>query len=79
MEKGQKWRIGVVGATGYVGVELLRILAGHRFFEVTHIVSKSYSGRSFSDVYPAFRGVNDLMLYELDADMLAEKCDLVRI
>ena len=77
MNKGKVWRIGVVGATGYVGAELLRILAGHRFFEVTHLVSKSYAGKRLSDVYPAFRSVNDLVLHELDADMLAEHCDLV--
>ena len=75
MEK--KWRIGIVGATGYVGVELLRILAGHRRFDVTHLVSKSYAGRTMSDVYPAFRGVNDLVLQELDPDRLARDCDLV--
>lgn len=77
MKNEKAFRIGIVGATGYVGVELLRILARHRLFTVTHLVSKSYAGKRLSDVYPAFRGVNDLELHELDADELAGACDLV--
>ncbi len=70
-------RIGIVGATGYVGVELIRILAGHRRLRLTHLVSQSYVGKTLSDVYPAFRQVVDLPLQALDPDRLAAECDLV--
>lgn len=70
-------RIGIVGATGYVGVELIRILAAHRRFSLTHLVSQSYVGKTLSDIYPAFRHVVDLPLLALDPDRLAADCDIV--
>ena len=72
-----KLRIGIVGATGYVGVELARLLACHRGFNVTRMVSQSYAGQRFSDIYPAFSKLTDLELSALDVDDLAAHCDLV--
>ncbi len=70
-------RIGIIGATGYVGVELVRLLAGIPHFELAVLNSKSYTGKLFSEVYPAFRGLVDLPLTEADPDTLAESCDIV--
>lgn len=70
-------RIGIIGATGYVGVELVRILAMHPHFRMTVLNSRSYTGKRFSDVYPAFRGLVDLELTEPDPDGLAAACDIV--
>lgn len=75
MEK--KLGIGIIGATGYVGMELIRLLAGHRRFELTRLVSQSYVGKRFSEIYPAFAHVVDLPLEELDIDRLAGDCDFV--
>lgn len=72
-----KTRIGIVGATGYVGMELVRLLAGHRRFELTSLVSQSYAGKSFADVYPSFAHLVDQKLQELDLDQLAKDCDIV--
>jgi N-acetyl-gamma-glutamyl-phosphate reductase len=72
-----KMRLGIVGATGYVGMELLRLLAGHRGFEITRLVSQSYAGQAFSDIYPAFRGLIDTKLTDLNVQDLAESCDIV--
>lgn len=72
-----KKRIGIVGATGYVGVELVRLLARHPGFELTRLVSQSYAGQRFAEVYPAFARLVDLPLSVLDVDDLAESCDLV--
>ena len=72
-----KTRIGIVGATGYVGMELVRLLAVHRGLEMTTLVSQSYAGKSFADVYPAFRRLTELKLSELDLDQLAADCDIV--
>ena len=45
-------KIGIVGATGYVGMEIVRLLAGHRDVTVTTVVSNSFAGKPYSSVYP---------------------------
>ncbi|MGB5339380.1 MAG: N-acetyl-gamma-glutamyl-phosphate reductase [Gammaproteobacteria bacterium] len=69
-------RAGVVGGTGYTGVELLRLLAGHPEVELTVITSRSESGRAVADLFPNLRGVIDLEFSPPDAKILAT-CDLV--
>ena len=72
-----KVKIGIIGATGYVGAELARLLCGHDRFEIGCLASQSFEGKPFSSVYPAFRGVLDLPCSGLDLDEIAEKCDIV--
>ena len=45
-----------MGATGYSGVELVRILLDHPKVELADLVSRSYVGQEFAQVFPAFRG-----------------------
>jgi len=77
MHQGDKYRIGIVGATGYVGMELVRLLGRHPGFRITALTSVSYEGRPFSEIYPAFTGVMDQTLRTADPDFLASACDLV--
>jgi len=70
-------RIGIVGATGYVGIELVRLLARHRRFQMTRLVSQSYAGRAFAEINPSMAHLVDLTLSALDVDDLAAACDLV--
>jgi len=72
-----KTRVGIVGATGYVGSEVVRFLAGHPFCRITVLSSRTYAGKTYSKVYPAFRGICDLMITEANTDNLAENCDIV--
>ena len=72
-----KIRIGMVGATGYVGSEMLSQLCKHPGVEITRLASQSYSGRLYSDVYPSFKRVLDLALADPDSDNWAADCDLV--
>lgn len=69
-------KVGIVGATGYTGVELLRLLAGHPEAEVTVITSRSEKGRPVADLYPNLRGVVELTFSVPNADELAN-CDVV--
>jgi N-acetyl-gamma-glutamyl-phosphate reductase len=69
-------KTGIVGGTGYTGVELLRILAVHPEVEVKCITSRSEAGMPVADMYPNLRGHFDLVFSEPDPDVLAE-CDLV--
>ena len=69
-------KTGIVGGTGYTGVELLRILAVHPDVEVKCITSRSEAGMPVADMYPNLRGHYDLAFSEPDPAVLAE-CDLV--
>ncbi|WP_278350729.1 N-acetyl-gamma-glutamyl-phosphate reductase [Marinobacter nauticus] len=69
-------KVGIVGGTGYTGVELLRILAVHPEAEVICITSRSEAGMPVADMYPNLRGHYDLEFSEPDVSVLAS-CDLV--
>jgi N-acetyl-gamma-glutamyl-phosphate reductase len=69
-------KVGIVGATGYTGAELLRLLAVHPEAEVTVITSRSQEGKPVADLYPSLRGIIDLTFSQPDVDQLAQ-CDVV--
>ena len=68
--------VGIVGGTGYTGVELLRLLAAHPQAQVTMITSRSEEGVSVADMYPNLRGVYDLRFSVPDIEKL-KTCDVV--
>jgi N-acetyl-gamma-glutamyl-phosphate reductase len=59
-------RVAVLGATGYAGVELVRLLSRHPEVEIVFLSSEQYRGRRASDVYPFLRGLVDLSLGAAD-------------
>ena len=63
-------KVGVVGAAGYAGVELVRLLISHPDFELTAITSNADAGQSLASVYPAFAGVCDLAFTTHDDPVL---------
>lgn len=69
-------KVGIVGGTGYTGVELLRLLAGHPQVEVSVITSRAEAGRPVADIYPNLRGHFDIAFSEPDLATLGA-CDLV--
>lgn len=69
-------KVGIVGGTGYTGVELLRLLASHEGAEVVAITSRAESGRRVDDLFPNLRGHYDLVFSEPDVKTLAA-CDIV--
>ena len=69
-------KVGIVGGTGYTGVELLRLLATHPHARVVQITSRSEAGRDVAELYGNLRGHLDLVFAEPDPKALAE-CDLV--
>lgn len=70
-------RVGIVGATGYTGAELVRVLAGHPEIELTILTSRNYAGEKFTRVYPAMAGVVDLVCEAFDPDRLCDQADIV--
>lgn len=69
-------KTGIVGATGYSGVELMRLLSAHPEAELVVVTSRSETGRSVSDLFPSLRGVVDLKYSDLDIKALSS-CDVV--
>jgi N-acetyl-gamma-glutamyl-phosphate reductase len=70
-------RVGVVGATGYTGAELVRILVGHPEVELTILTSRNYAGERFDRVYPAMAGIVNLVCEAFDLDRLTDRADFV--
>lgn len=71
-----KKKIGIVGATGYTGVELLRLLVNHPNVEITYITSRENAGSRVDAMFPNLRGYLDLAFSAPANEQLAE-CDLV--
>jgi len=72
----KRFRIGIVGGTGYTGVELLRLLAGHAHVEMVAITSRGERGRRVDELFANLRGHCDLVFTEPDVATLAD-CDIV--
>ncbi|MEA2030467.1 MAG: N-acetyl-gamma-glutamyl-phosphate reductase [candidate division Zixibacteria bacterium] len=61
-----KKSIAIIGATGYTGSELVRILINHPGVEIAAITSESHAGKRFSDIHPFFQGIADHTLIPSD-------------
>ncbi len=68
-------KAGVVGATGYAGAELVRLLTGHPQAELAAISSVSFTGQALSDIYPAYYHICDLVCGTQEE--VVEKSDVV--
>ncbi|MCR4436375.1 MAG: N-acetyl-gamma-glutamyl-phosphate reductase [Clostridiales bacterium] len=68
--------VGVIGATGYVGIEIVRLLAGHPGIHITSVVSQSFAGQKISDIYPHLKNVFDMECESLDIDKIAGSADI---
>jgi len=69
-------KAGIVGGTGYTGVELLRLLALHPNIELQAITSRGEAGTAVADIFPSLRGHVDLVFTSPD-DANLEACDVV--
>ena len=70
-------RVGIVGATGYAGAELVRIIAGHPEVELAVITSRQFAGVKFSTVYPSMTGMVDLLCEEFSVDLVCDRADIL--
>ncbi len=69
-------KVGIVGGTGYTGVELLRILSQHPEVTIEAITSRKEAGLGVAELFPSLRGRISLKFSE-PADASLDKCDLV--
>jgi len=70
-------RVGIVGATGFVAEELVRILMQHPAAQVVELVSSSHQGKRLDEIFPSFRGFAPLVLSSYDEIRLAAHCDVI--
>ena len=70
-------RAGILGITGYAGIELFRLLLGHPHVEITYGGTSSNAGKPIADLYPHLKGTTDLVCREIDIDAIASACDVV--
>ena len=70
-----KIKAGIIGATGYAGAELVRILLTHPEAEITAISSVSFEGKKLSDVYPSYKSLCDMECKTQDE--VVEKSDVI--
>jgi N-acetyl-gamma-glutamyl-phosphate reductase len=68
--------VAVLGATGYAGVELLRLLLQHKRVQLAVVTSQQYVGKRVSDIYPALAGKCDQVLETIDANQVAARSDV---
>ncbi|MFH1720564.1 MAG: N-acetyl-gamma-glutamyl-phosphate reductase [Patescibacteria group bacterium] len=73
----KKINVSIIGATGYTGLELLRLIVGHPHIELKFLVSASNSGKKISDVYPHLKNVCDMELTNPSLQKIAEESDCV--
>jgi N-acetyl-gamma-glutamylphosphate reductase len=68
-----KTRVGIIGATGYTGVELLRLLLHHPEVEVTALTSQKYAGLPVDQVFPSVMKYLPLKCEELNLEQVSKR------
>lgn len=69
--------VAIVGASGYTGVELARLLVAHPEVRITCLTSRQHAGVPFSDVFPSMRRTLDLVCDPVDIGLICSKADLI--
>ena len=79
MKAEQTIRVGLVGVTGYTGMELVRLLAGHPRMQLVQATSRKEAGTRLDEHYPFTQGLpcGELVICEPDPAGLAAECDIV--
>ena len=68
--------VALVGATGYTGLEVARLLSIHPEANLTVATARADAGKKIADVHPSLSGRVDLELTELNAGLIADRCDV---
>ncbi len=77
MASNDRVKVAVLGASGYSGIEAVRLLAGHPFVEISVLTSEHYAGREVAEVYPHLAAIDLPPFEELRADVLEQRADIV--
>lgn len=69
--------VGIVGASGYGGVQLVRLLMDHPKVELVYLGGDSSAGKSFGDIYPHLAHHVNLQIEPVDPEIIASRCQVV--
>ena len=69
-------KVGIIGATGYAGSELVRLITQHPKAELVTMTSQSYAGQEYKEVYSNYSHL-DYVCEEEHIEEMAEKCDVI--
>jgi N-acetyl-gamma-glutamyl-phosphate reductase len=69
--------VGIIGASGYGGVQLIRLLMDHPGVEVVYLGGESSAGKPYSELYPHLSHCVDLTIEPIDLDIIASRCQAV--
>jgi N-acetyl-gamma-glutamyl-phosphate reductase len=69
--------VGIVGASGYGGVQLVRLLMDHPEVEIVYLGGESSAGKTFADLYPHLGSVVQLNIEAVDPEVIASRCEVV--
>lgn len=71
-------KVSIIGATGYAGAELVKLLLHHPYVTLTHVTSERHAGKALSDIYPHLLGLTKLTLESLaDLPSIAQDSDFI--
>ncbi|MFH7025653.1 MAG: N-acetyl-gamma-glutamyl-phosphate reductase [Heteroscytonema crispum UTEX LB 1556] len=69
--------VGIVGASGYGGVQLVRLLMDHPEVELVYLGGESSAGKSFADIYPHLTHAVNLSVEAVNPEIIAHRCEVV--
>ncbi|MEA5578884.1 N-acetyl-gamma-glutamyl-phosphate reductase [Anabaena sp. UHCC 0451] len=69
--------VGIVGASGYGGVQLVRLLMDHPEVELVYLGGESSAGKTFADLYPHLGSIVNLKIEAVDPEIIASRCEVV--
>jgi N-acetyl-gamma-glutamyl-phosphate reductase len=77
MSDTSKKPIGIIGASGYGGVQLVKLLLEHPQVDIAYLGGDSSAGKQYSSIYPHLSHCVDLTVEKIDLDAIAERCEAV--
>jgi len=69
--------VGIIGASGYGGVQLVRLLMEHPEVEIVYLGGDSSAGKPYSDIYPHLGHLVNLTVEKIDLDEVSSRCEVV--
>ena len=69
--------VGIAGASGYTGVELVKLISNHPEADLKVVTSNSYTGQSLTQIFPAMAGFESLVCRDLDISSLSNEVDVM--
>ncbi|MBH8563836.1 N-acetyl-gamma-glutamyl-phosphate reductase [Nostoc sp. CENA67] len=77
MGNSRRVPVGIVGASGYGGVQLVRLLMEHPEVELVYLGGESSAGKSFADLYPHLAHAVNLPIEAVEPEIIADRCEVV--